>query len=162
MGCPWIIQSLDTTLPSVDSQAFLPFRERNCQGACPPMSFPAQAVCTSQVRSFASALPQVRRREASGSGRVGDSGGCQILWPEQKREEESHGCQGSVYDRNENPVLAKITELASCGMAPAPLLLVPQDSFFPSGKCPHCSHQSRLSMFPSRALLFLRTRPRTR
>lgn len=122
MGCPWIIQSLDTTLPSVDSQAFLPFRRRNCQGACPPMSFPAQAVCTSQVRSFASALPQVRRREASGSGRVGDSGGCQILWPEQKREEESHGCQGSVYDRNENPVLAKITELASCGMAPAPLL----------------------------------------
>lgn len=122
MGCPWIIQSLDTTLPSVDSQAFLPFRGRNCQGACPPMSFPAQAVCTSQVRSFASALPQVRRREASGSGRVGDSGGCQILWPEQKREEESHGCQGSVYDRNENPVLAKITERASCGMAPAPLL----------------------------------------
>lgn len=46
------------------------------------------------------------------------------LWPEQRREEESHSRQGTVHIHDENPVSAKTTELAPAQPLP-PCFLVP-------------------------------------
>lgn len=86
MGCPWINQPLDTTLPEVKSQAFL--SSQKTQLASGPLSVSSLAGATHapQVRGFTSILPQTRSQEHS--ERLGDHGGCQLLCSEQRNEEE--------------------------------------------------------------------------
>ena len=86
MGCPWINQPLDTTLPGVKSHAFLSSQKTQLASGPLSVSSLAGAAHAPQVRGFSSVLPRMRNQEHSEG--LGDHGGCQIQCSEQRNEEE--------------------------------------------------------------------------